>query len=443
MITALSIVFLVGYLAIALEHPLRLNKAATALLLGVVAWVIVVQNADTANIAVPEWFQGEHTPAMGNIARRFLVDVEFSHLLGETAGLLFFLLGAMTIVELVDVHEGFSIITNRVSTTNQRSLLWIVGWLTFFMSSVLDNLTTTIVMVSLLRKIVREPTLRRYFVGLVVIAANAGGAWTPIGDVTTTMLWMSGKYTPLQVMSGLIVPSIVCLLVPLVLLSFVLKGALPSREEDTPTRNMPRGRRWLFLGLGVFGLLSVPVFKAFTHLPPFMGMMASLAALWVVSEVINHHADEEWKSSTGVVAVLKRVDMSSILFFLGILLAVGALGAGGVLSRLAGGLDHALGNTTLVAVVVGLISAIVDNVPLVAAGIGMYDFPSGHRFWLELAYCAGTGGSCLIIGSAAGVAAMGLENIDFVWYLKRIAPVALAGYLAGIGVYLVGAAGLP
>lgn len=437
---SMVLVFVVGYLAIAFEHPFRINKAATALFLGVSVWVIYVIGAQQLEADVPGWFMDKAgSEAAFELGRSWRVEGQLLHLTGETAGLLFFLLGAMTTVELVDVHEGFSLVTKRVRTTSNAKLLWIVGWLAFFMSSVLDNLTTTIVMVSLLRKIVRDAERRRYFVGLVVIAANAGGAWTPIGDVTTTMLWMRDKFSPWQVMSELFLPSVMCLLVPLLVLTFFIRGHVDrdNEKESLPPRSVPPGQQRLFLALGVVGLLSVPLFKTLTHLPPFMGMLFSLSVIWVISEVINHKVDDETRSSTGVAAVLKRIDLPSILFFLGILLAVGALGASGMLTTLAKHLDEVVGNQTAIAVVIGLVSAVVDNVPLVAAGIDMYSFERGHPFWLLLAYTAGTGGSCLIIGSAAGVAAMGLERIDFVWYLKRIAPLALLGYFAGVATYLV------
>jgi Na+/H+ antiporter NhaD/arsenite permease-like protein len=434
--TLIAIVFVLGYLAIALEHPLKLNKAATALLLASVIWVLCSMGAADFVQDVPAWFLTEHGSAP-DLERSFLVDAKLLHLMGETAQLLVFLLGAMTIVELVDVYEGFAVITDRVHTRNRLALMWIIGWLTFFMSSVLDNLTTTIVMVSLLRKLVKDQSTRLLFVGLVVIAANAGGAWTPIGDVTTTMLWMAGKFTPAQVMTGLFVPSVLCLLVPLLVLSVTMRGSLESAgEPEAAPRAVPPWQRWLFLCLGLGGLLGVPVFKTLTHLPPYVGMMFSLAIIWIVSEMVNSQADEETRSSTGVVAMLRRIDMASILFFLGILLAVGGLGASGLLTAMANSLDATLGSKSLVALVVGLISAVIDNVPLVAAGIGMYELPQGDPFWLELAYCAGTGGSCLIIGSAAGVAAMGLERIDFLWYLRKVAPLALAGYLAGYVFYV-------
>jgi Na+/H+ antiporter NhaD/arsenite permease-like protein len=310
--------------------------------------------------------------------------------------------------------------------------------LTFFLSAILDNLTTTIVMVSLLRKLVHDGETRKLFIGMVIIAANAGGAWSVIGDVTTTMLWVKGKIGTIETASSLFLASVACLLLPLIVQSLWLSGELeqaPSGSRRHLDKNLKPWHQWLFLILGVGGLLSVPVFKAVTHLPPFMGMLFALSLLWLVSEMISHTLDEKTRSSTGVLSVLQRIDMSSILFFLGILLAVGSLGATGVLGAFAQWLDQAIPSRSIVATVIGLVSAIVDNVPLVAAGIEMYSFPENHQFWLMLAYCAGTGGSCLIIGSAAGVAAMGLEHIDFMWYFRKISPWALLGYLAGMLVY--------
>jgi Na+/H+ antiporter NhaD/arsenite permease-like protein len=315
-----------------------------------------------------------------------------------------------------------------------------VGFLTFYLSSVLDNLTTTIVMVSLLRKIIADREDRLKFVGLVVIAANAGGAWTVIGDVTTTMLWIKHKIGVVPVMSALFLASKACLLVPLIGLTRSMKGGLlePVEVSNGMDKEIQPWHQWVFLSLGLLGLLSVPVFKAYTHLPPFMGMILALGVLWVVGEFVSHTLDEATRSSTGVLAVLQRIDMSSILFFLGILLAVGSLGSMGVLEAAAQWFDKVTnGNLKIVAIAIGLLSAVVDNVPLVAAGIEMYSFPENDTFWMMLAYCAGTGGSCLIIGSAAGVAAMGLEKIDFIWYAKNIGTWALAGYFAGIAVYLV------
>ncbi|MEN9581551.1 MAG: Na(+)/H(+) antiporter NhaD [Pseudomonadota bacterium] len=435
-------VFIVGYLCIALEHPLRVNKAATALLLGTLVWVVYVLG-DFSQVSVPEWWQTAHGTTDGvHPLLGYQVDGQLLHLTGEIAGLLFFLIGAMTIVELVDQHEGFALVTARIKTTNPVSMLWLIGFLTFFMSSVLDNLTTTIVMVSLLRRLVRDQKARWIFVGAVVIAANAGGAWTVIGDVTTTMLWVRGKLDPLNIMRVLFVPSLICLVVPLVGLSFRLKGtSLAGTEEgaargpEVSEQGVPTElwRQRLFLALGVTGLISVPVFKAVTHLPPFMGVLLSLGVMWVATEIVNTQVEEHVRTSTGVSAALRKVDFGSVLFFLGILLAVGALGASGLLGKLALELDETIGNQSIIALVIGLVSAVVDNVPLVAAGIDMYSYPRGHSFWSLLAYCAGTGGSCLIIGSAAGVAAMGLENISFGRYLKDTAGWALVGYLAGFG----------
>jgi Na+/H+ antiporter NhaD/arsenite permease-like protein len=341
---------------------------------------------------------------------------------------------------LVDGHEGFALITDRIRTRNTVVLLWVVAWLTFFLSAVLDNLTTTIVMVSLLRKLVHDTGLRKLFVGMTVIAANAGGAWTVIGDVTTTMLWIKQKIGTIEVMQQLLLPSLACLLVPLLFLSRYMRGQLPTPADHQPNpleKNIQPWHQALFLSLGLLGLLSVPIFKTYTHLPPFMGMMLSLSVLWIASELVSHTLDEQTRTTTGVLAALQRVDMSSVLFFLGILLAVGALSATGVLQALAQWLDKTVNSHTVVAVIIGLVSAVVDNVPLVAAGIEMYQMPENDVFWMMLAYCAGTGGSCLIIGSAAGVAAMGLERIDFVWYLRKIAPWALLGYFSGIVVYLL------
>lgn len=430
----LIVIFVLGYLAIALEHPLKINKAASALFLGIATWVVYVSSPELFP-EVPEWFRNT-AGATHDLTRSYMIEHQLLELTGETAGLLFFLMGAMTIVELVDANHGFGLITRHVKSSDGRKLMWSIAWLAFFMSSVLDNLTTTIVMVSILKKVVPDQKWRPYFVGTVVIAANAGGAWTPIGDVTTTMLWMAGKFTPWQLIEQVAFPSVICLLVPLIALSFIIPKtlAVATSGGSIPSDVRP-SQQALFLVLGVVGLLSVPVFKTLTHLPPFMGMLMSLSVIWVASEIMHHKGYTE--SNTGVLAVLTRIDMPSILFFLGILLAVGSLGASGLLLELARELDAAIGDQTWIAIATGLVSSIVDNVPLVAAGMNMYAFPEGHRFWLLLAYCAGTGGSCLIIGSAAGVAAMGLENMSFMWYLKHISPLALLGYLAGAMIYLL------
>lgn len=443
MSTAIVIIFVVGYLAIALEHQIHVNKAATALFIGVTCWTLYALGVETLlpTETIPSWFiektGNEHS---GHLNLEYLIEGQLFHAISEVAQILFFLMGAMTIVELVDAHEGFAIVTNRIRARKTVTLLWIVAWQTFFLSAVLDNLTTTIVMVSLLRKLIHERELRKMFVGVVIIAANAGGAWSVIGDVTTTMLWVKHKIGTVEVMTQLFLASVACLLVPLLVLSRRMNGDLPlaSNSDRHPVdKNLQPWHQVLFLVLGLAGLLSVPIFKSYTHLPPFLGMILAMSVLWLASEFVGHTMDEKTRTSTGVLAVLKRVDMSSILFFLGILLAVGALGATGLLGDLARYLDSVIPSKAVVSVFIGLFSAIVDNVPLVAAGIEMYSLPENDPFWMMLAYCAGTGGSCLIIGSAAGVAAMGLEHIDFMWYLRKVAPWALLGYFAGVFVYLL------
>lgn len=455
LLTSIIIIFVVGYIVIALEHNLHIDKAATALFIGAGCWALYFLGIDSLLPVenIPETFQAamaDHGGGHGGsgdaaadehqLRLHYALEGQFLHLIGEIAYILFFLMGAMTIVELVDAYEGFSIITDRIKSLNKVKLLWTVCVLTFFLSAVLDNLTTTIVMVSLMKKLIKERETRMFFCGMIVVSANAGGAWTVIGDVTTTMLWIGGKISTVEVMKALIVPSLFCMIVPLTLISiFYLKGDI-ERPENTAGKHDVSLKPWhsnLFLALGFCGLIFVPIFKSVTHLPPFMGMMFSLSIIWIVSEFVKHDLDEATRSSTNVVGVLKKIDTASILFFLGILLAVGTLQSTGVLTTVAAWLEATVPSMQLVALIIGLLSAIVDNVPLVAAGIGMYDFPQDDTFWLFLAYCAGTGGSCLIIGSAAGVAAMGLEKIDFVWYIKRVALWALIGYLGGAGAYVV------
>ena len=442
MLAVILVVFVIGYLAIALEHQIHINKAASALLVGAICWALYA--IDVSNLLpmdrVPVWFADEASKEqVENIPQHFLIEGQLLGLTGEIAGILFFLMGAMTIVELVDAHEGFAIVTNRIRSRNKVKLLWIVCWITFFLSAVLDNLTTTIVMISLISRLIKDRETRLLFAGFVVIAANAGGAWTVIGDVTTTMLWIKHKIGIVDVMKDVFAASVACLTVPLIGISYFLKGDLEpvSHRGNEIEKDIKPWQQRLMLFAGICGLLFVPAFKAYTHLPPFIGMILSLGCLWVLSELISHTMDDKTKSSTGVLAVLKRVDMSSILFFLGILLAVGSLGKTGTLQNLAEWLDRTVGNHELIATIIGLVSAVVDNVPLVAAGIEMYELPQNDRFWMLLAYCAGTGGSCLIIGSAAGVAAMGIEKINFIWYLRKIAPWALLGYIAGIVVFLL------
>ncbi len=442
MLFAIIAIFILGYLAIAFEHSVHVNKAASAILMGVSCWTLYIIDAEqlVAPDSIPTWFlQSAQQDQVHDIPRHFIVDSQLLHLTGEIAGILFFLMGAMTIVELIDAHEGFTVFTSRIKPKSKRSLIWIIAWLSFFLSAVLDNLTTTIVMISLVRKLVADREDRLRMVGLIVIAANAGGAWTVIGDVTTTMLWIKQKLGTIEVMAQLFLASATCLLVPLIFISLGTTGELPPVPEKKfhPDHPIRPWHQWLFLVLGLGGLLVVPFFKMLTHLPPYQGMLLSLSVLWIVSELVGLRFDDQVRSSTGVLAALKRVDMSAILFFLGILLAVGALADTGILSAASSKLNQIIPLKSAVAVVTGLISAVVDNVPLVAAGIEMYEYPINDPFWMLLAYCAGTGGSCLIIGSAAGVAAMGLENIRFMWYARHIAPWALLGYLAGVAVYLL------
>lgn len=425
MLTLMIVIFVLGYLAIALEHPIKVDKAASALITGVLVWTLFVLSG----------------------ADQHFIEEQLLHHLSEISSILFFLLGAMTIVELVDAHEGFSIITDKITTKNRVKLLWIVSVLTFFFSAALDNLTTTIVMVSLLRKLIDDKYERWFFAGIVVVAANAGGAWSPIGDVTTTMLWIGGQLTTMTIIKTLIVPSIVAMMVPLTVLSFTMKGEIVrpvefgNEEDSDPTTAFERN---LIFFLGVAGLLFVPVFKTLTHLPPFMGMMLSLGVLWLVTEIIHRSKNKADKSQLSVIGVLRKIDTASVLFFLGILLAVAGLQSAGHLAVMAQNLNEWFGGDIYaINIVIGLLSAIVDNVPLVAGSMGMYEitsvgnFSQNGVFWQFLAFCAGTGGSALIIGSAAGVAAMGLEKIDFVWYLKKISILALLGYFAGAGTYIL------
>jgi NhaD family Na+/H+ antiporter len=417
---AIIIIFILGYLLITLEHSIKVNKAAIALVTGVLCWVIYVfSSADT-----------------------HLISEQLTEHLGEISGILFFLMGAMTIVELIDAHDGFEVITNAISTLSKKKLLWIICFLAFFLSAVLDNLTATIVIVSLLRKLIAEKNDRMLFIGMVVIAANAGGAWSPIGDVTTTMLWIGGQVTTKNIIMNLFIPSLICLLVPLIVASFSLKGNIArpvsiANDNQSPASFSHRNIIF-FSGLGI--LLMVPVFKTVTHLPPFMGMLLGLGILWVISEIIHKDKDESDKNAYSVLHALRKIDMPSVLFFLGILVAISALQSTGQLGQLASLMDEKIGNINVIVISIGLLSAIVDNVPLVAASMGMYDlqtYPTDHYFWEFLAYCAGTGGSALIIGSAAGVAAMGMEKINFFWYLKKISWLALIGYFAGAFTYIL------
>ncbi|MBO6080302.1 MAG: sodium:proton antiporter NhaD [Bacteroidales bacterium] len=437
------VIFVIGYLCIALEHPLKINKTAFALLTGVLIWTcFIMAGPDIFSFADYgagyEAFKAAH-PDVANPFADYLVSHELLHHLGEISEILFYLMGAMTVVELIDTYGGFNIITDNIKTTNKVKLLWILSFITFFFSAILDNLTTAIVMVALLRKLLPEKHDRWFFGGMVILAANAGGAWSPIGDVTTIMLWIAGVVSTYSVIVECFVPSLVSMLIPLIVVSFVEKGEIDAskRPKDDKNSNVPTWQRNLIFFMGVAALVFVPVFKILTHLKPYMGIMLGLSILWITTEILHKTGQINNRKYT-ITEVLSHIDMPSVLFFLGILLAVGGLQSAGHLSMLAGSLDSAFnGNYYLIDMVIGVLSSIIDNVPLVAGAMGMYDFPMDHMFWIFLAYCAGTGGSILIIGSAAGVAVMGMEKIDFIWYLKHITPYALLGYLAGAGCYVL------
>ncbi len=453
MFELMIIVFILGYIGIALEHTININKAATALIIGTICWVLYIIGAEdilSMNLS-SAWnsFSTLHNETLGlEEARHFITENEVVLHLGETAEILFFLLAAMTIVEMVDSHDGFDIITDRIKTTNKVKLLWIMSFLTFFMSALLDNLTTTIVMVALLRKLIDDKKTRWFFASMIVLAANAGGAWSPIGDVTTIMLWIGGQVTALKIIEGVFLPSLVSIVVPLVILSFSMKGNVesPAIDHDEEKLASPTEQKFM-LTIGILGLLSVPVFKTLTHLPPYMGMLLALGVIWLISEILHRKKSHEVRAQLSVEATLRKIDVPTILFFLGILSAVAALQSAGHLNLMAAWLNEKLGNIYLIDLAIGVLSSIIDNVPLVAGAIGMYPiadpgavgqaaaFVQDGAFWEFLAYTAGTGGSLLIIGSAAGVAAMGLEKIDFVWYLKKISWLALIGYLSGAAVY--------
>ncbi|KAK7280334.1 hypothetical protein RJT34_25397 [Clitoria ternatea] len=413
---AMALLFVIGYAGIIFEESLAFNKSGVGLLMAVSLWVVRSIGAPSTDIAVSE----------------------LTHASAEVSEIVFFLLGAMTIVEIVDAHQGFKLVTDNITTRNPRLLLWVIGFVTFFLSSVLDNLTSTIVMVSLLRKLVPPSEYRKILGAVVVIAANAGGAWTPIGDVTTTMLWIHGQISTVQTMTGLFVPSAISLAVPLALMS--LTSEVNGKGQNSPNvlaseQIAPRGQLVFSVGLGA--LIFVPVFKASTGLPPYMGMLLGLGVLWILTDAI--HYGESERQRLKVPQALSRIDTQGALFFLGILLSVSSLEAAGILREIANYLDAHVSSSELIASAIGVISAIIDNVPLVAATMGMYDvasFPQDSEFWQLIAFCAGTGGSMLIIGSAAGVAFMGMEKVDFFWYLRKVSGFAFAGYAAGIAAYL-------
>lgn len=458
MIVTLILLFFLGYLAIALEHPLRVDKTATALLLGMLMWIVYSMGADCIVPLIHGKeladFVAEHPQLAGQSlyhqCLEYILNIEIIESLGDITQTLFFLIGAMTIVELIDVHGGFSVITNRITTRNKRRLLWVICITTFIFSAILDNMTTTIVMIMLLRKILADKHERWLYAGMIVIAANTGGAWSPIGDVTTIMLWVKGNVTAPALVSYVLLPSIVAMLVPLAIISSRLKGTLPDVKSDHKGNDAitPSEQRTIFI-LGVGGLIFVPVFKTITHLPPFVGILLVLGILWTFTEVFYNGKMLERSREHRLPKVISRIDMPSILFFLGILMAVAVLQASGILADTARILDESIHNVYAINVLLGALSSIVDNVPLVAGVMGMYpvadpsavgyaaNFVVDGTFWEFLSYCAGVGGSLLIIGSAAGVIAMGLERISFGWYMKHFSLLALAGYLAGAAVYFL------
>ena len=440
MVLALISIFIIGYTCIALEHPLKVNKTATALLLGTALWAVfsfcnIIFRPD---LDIEQW----RSFISGNLVEN----------LGETAEIVFFLLGAMTIVTLVEDYQGFRIITDKITTTNKKKLLWELSILTFFLSALLDNMTTAIVMCALLSKLIADKKERWLFAGMVILAANAGGAWSPIGDVTTIMLWIGGQVTTVNIMVKTLVASLVCMAVPVLIVGATLKGDITRPDTENSGVEVPVHLRRLILFMGIAALIFVPIFKTITHLPPYLGMLFGLGVLWVTTEIVSRKYEKDGHKLPTAVSTLEHIDVPTILFFLGILMAVACLKVAGILGDLAGGLNDAFLNINmgdepvgffLIDLIIGVLSSVVDNVPLVAAVMGMYPITDGalfavnHPFWEFLAYCAGTGGSLLIIGSAAGVAVMGMEKIDFIWYLKNITLKALVGYLAGALVFIL------
>ena len=420
MIIALVVIFIIGYLLITLEHAIHINKSAIALITAVLSWTILVMNPANKDAV------------LGSLGHHF----------SGVAEIVFFLLGAMTIVELIDAHDGFQNITEKIKTTNKTKFIWTISLVTYFLSAVLDNLTSTIVMISIVNKLVKEKTVKWHLLGLVVISSNAGGAWSPIGDVTTTMLWIGHQITPLNIIKETFLASLACMVVPTMIINYRIKGSIILEEKVPINQNVISNAfdRNLVFFIGVSCLLFVPFFKAITELPPYMGMLFSLGIMWVLTELMHHNKVSDEKGNLSVSHALRKIDTPSILFFLGILMSIAALEQVGLLTSLAAYFDHQFNDIKIIAIVIGLLSSIVDNVPMVAALQSMYSldlYPTDHYFWEFLAYTAGTGGSVLIIGSAAGVAVMGIEKIDFFWYLKNISWIALIGFIAGALVFIL------
>ncbi len=462
----LIIIFVIGYLAIALEHPIKIDKAASALVMGGIIWGALALGIDdlVTKEFLSEFYEKFKTKfnslkeigvySSDEYAKpiKFL-KYELSHHLVDIGEILFFLLAAMTIVELVDSHQGFSIITDKITTKRKVPLMWILCVISFFFSAVLDNLTTSIVMAALISKMIKDKKDLWMFAGMIIISANAGGAWSPMGDVTTIMLWVGGQVTAWNIIYSIFIPSLVCMIVPLLYISFKLKGNIQSPDLtslNSEISSVNTYERNLIFYMGVLGLLFVPIFKITTGLPPYVGMLLSLGVLWVTTEILHRNKNYEQRRHLSVIGVLKKVDTPTIFFFLGILLAVAGLQSAGQLDIVAKYLENTFSGENkiyIINVLIGLMSALVDNVPLVAGAMGMYEigpiqdgilaYPQDHKFWQFLAYCAGTGGSVLIIGSAAGVAVMGILKIDFMWYVKRISFLALIGYVAGAITYII------
>lgn len=413
-------IFILGYIAVTLEHYIHINKSATALITAVLCWIVIVLDA-------PD--------------KIFVIET-LSHHLSAISEIVFFLLGAMTIVEIIDAHDGFQNIADAIKTSNKTKLVWLIALISFFLSAILDNLTCTIVMMSILNKLINNQKTKWLLLGLVIIASNAGGAWSPIGDVTTTMLWIGKQITPYNIIQKTFLASLICMLIPTLIINYLVKEQVELKTSIEKNLNFTTSgfERNLIFYVGIASLLFVPIFKTITHLPPYMGMFFSLGIIWVVTELIHNKKHEHEKGLLSVNHALRKIDTPSILFFLGILMSIASLEVVGILPQLAGKLNDTVGNVSLVAIFIGLLSAVFDNVPLVAALQSMYslkDFPTDHYFWELLAYTAGTGGSCLIIGSASGVAVMGMERVDFFWYVKKISWIALIGFLSGALVFEV------
>lgn len=420
MTITIILVFILGYIAITLEHSIKINKSASAIIMAVLCWTIIMVNDANPNHIIEK----------------------LSHHLSGISEIVFFLLGAMTIVELIDAHDGFHSITEIIKTTNKTKLIWIIAFTTFFLSAVLDNLTSTIVMLSILNKLIQDKKTRWMLLGLVIISSNAGGAWSPIGDVTTTMLWIGGQISPLNIVHQTFLASLISMALPALIMTYLIKGNIELKPaiENNLNFNSNTFERNFILIAGLGGLLFVPIFKSITNLPPYMGMLLSLGIIWMITEILHKRKNSDEKGVLSVSHALRKIDTPSILFFFGILMSIEALETIGVLPQMAKILTTAFGDINMVAICIGLLSSVFDNVPLVAALQNMYSlevFPKDHYFWELLCFTAGTGGSCLIIGSAAGVAVMGIEKIDFFWYLKKISWIALLGYIAGVAIFLL------